>query len=536
MMLAHQCSARAYLGILVGVVLTVFLLTANRLHSGSPAALTHLTESWTNKPHDNQQVAQSPGSSRIPDATSGNDAPSPNADKTFCDQELGYLRRRDLDLTDNVIYTRRCIKPDYGNVDRDVVANVTSPLISGSTTLNLKGDCSKLTPPPCETLTLQVPPAYPQAQDQYGHLLFGVATTYDRLNDSLTVFSSWLSGTGAQLVAVIADADNLSSKSNLRKLETQFRNAGINATLIPPKLKTSLPRLDTPPDAKLGSPAAVEQLHFLLLRDMLELATPHTQWLGVLDDDTFFPALHPLSLTLRQHDHTRPAWLGALADNWVSNKVWGYMAYGGAGVFVSVPLAKQLNPHLEACIRETTIPSGDGLLKDCVYKYSTTKLTLVDHLYQHDIQGDASGFFESGRKTLSIHHWKSWYHAPVDKMAAITGVCGDCFLQRWRFGKDTVLSNGYSIVQYKDGLDKIDLGRMEATFEEADERFDFVYAPFRPKLTPEQKKSYRLVTVDGEAKRGGRFRQVYVHRAPRDGGKKKRAEVFDEVVELVWEM
>jgi hypothetical protein len=121
-------------------------------------------------------------------------------------------------------------------------------------------------------------------------------------------------------------------------------------------------------------------------------------------------------------------------------------------------------------------------------------------------------------------------------MAAITGVCGDCFLQRWRFGKDTVLSNGYSIVQYKDGLDKIDLGRMEATFEEADERFDFVYAPFRPKLTPEQKKSYRLVTVDGEAKRGGRFRQVYVHRAPRDGGKKKRAEVFDEVVELVWEM
>jgi hypothetical protein len=27
-----------------------------------------------------------------------------------------------------------------------------------------------------------------------------------------------------------------------------------------------------------------------------------------------------------------------------------------------------------------------------------------------------------------------------------------------------------------------------------------------------------------------------VHRAPRDGGKKKRAEVFDEVVELVWEM
>ena len=525
MMRSHPCSSRGYLAVVVAVLLTILVLTSQRLHSAPSGALSHLTEGWHN---DTPSPPPAATSKPPPDSNSKPPAPKPTGE---CNGELSFLRSKELDLSNHILYTRRCIKPVYGNADRDAVTAVTKPLFSGTTKLDLTADCAKLTPPPCEPLSLEVPAAYPRAEDQYGHLMFGVATSFERLAESLPVFGSWLSNSGAQLVAVVADADGLSSPSNLGALQAEFRKLNINATFIPPKLKTSLPRLDTPADAKLSTPAAVEQLHFLLLRDMYELATPHTQWLGVLDDDTFFPALHPLSVTLHQHDHTKPRWLGALADNWVSNKIWGWMAYGGAGVFISVPLAKQLDPHLEDCIRETTIPSGDGMMKDCVYKYSTTKLTLVDGLNQHDIMGDASGWFESGRRPLSLHHWKSWYHAPVDKMAAVTAVCGDCFLQRWRFGKDTVLSNGYSVVVYADGVDKVDLDRMEATFEEADERFDFVYAPFRPKLGKEKKKSYRLAAVDGDVEKGEPFRQVYVYRAPGDD----RSKAVDEVVELVWE-
>ncbi|XMA10916.1 hypothetical protein WAI453_003707 [Rhynchosporium graminicola] len=30
-------------------------------------------------------------------------------------------------------------------------------------------------------------------------------------------------------------------------------------------------------------------------------------------------------------------------------------------------------------------------------------------------------------------------------------ICDSCFLQRWQFGRDTVLSNGSSIAHYPDG-------------------------------------------------------------------------------------
>ncbi|KAK4241216.1 glycosyltransferase [Achaetomium macrosporum] len=527
MMLTHQCSGRASFAFLVALLLVLFLLTANRLHNGPSAAFSRLKGDWISvdgeEHHDGQQ--------------------SLSAEKTnnFCSQDFEFLRQGDLGLTDNIVYSRRCIRAVHGNVDRDVVTNISTPLITSKTTLSLTAECTTVEAPPCERLTLHVPPNYPQ--EQYRHLIFGVASSHDRLKESLPVFAHWLSGTGAQLVAVVSDADRTDATFDLPSLEAEYRQHDVAATIIPPTQKVAIPRKDTPLDATPSAPSPVEQLHFLLIRDMLDRATPETQWLGVLDDDTFFPALHPLSAALRQHDHTIPTWLGALADNFVSIKIWGYMAYGGAGTFLSVPLARQLAPHLESCIRETTVVSGDGMLRDCVYAHTTTKLTLVDGLYQHDIRGDPAGFFESGRRALSIHHWKSWYRAPVAQMAAVTRVCGDCFLQRWRFGNDTLLANGYSITTYRDGLlDKIDLSRVEGTWQEPDGKFDFVYGPFRPRLSEADKKSYRLVAVDGEARKGGRFRQVYVHRAPRkdSGGSSKEEEEaeegrMDEVVELIWE-
>ncbi|KAK4124358.1 glycosyltransferase family 31 protein [Parathielavia appendiculata] len=533
-MLAHQCSARAYLATFVTIVVIILLLTADRLVHHSHA-LAHLpagkTSSDTTQTNFERPSKPLPNESDTPGASASN----PEDDDSIegpCNRAVRFLRSKELGLSNKIQYSRRCIRPVHAEIDREEVANVSSLLITGTTVLDLNGDCNRIALPPCEPLTLHVPPAYPPQQGQYGHLLFGVASSYERLQDALPVFSHWLSGSGALFVAVVSNADSPDHKYDIAALEASYRQQNISAIITRPRLKQSLPRLDTAEDAELSRPAAVEQLHFLLIEDMLNVATPQTQWLGVLDDDTFFPALHPLDLTLRQHDHTRPRWLGALADNWVSMTIWGFMAYGGAGTFLSVPLAKQLHPHLRDCIRQTKIVSGDGMLKECVYAHSTTKLTLVEGLHQHDIMGDPSGFFESGRKTLSIHHWKSWYHAPVAQMAAVAKVCGDCFLQRWRFGRDTLLANGYSISVYRDGVDKLDLDRVEGTFNDPDAKFDFVYAPFRPKLSGDQKKSYRLEKVDGDIDRGERFRQVYVHRAPRGEG----SEPVDEVVELVWEV
>ncbi|KAL1843443.1 hypothetical protein VTJ49DRAFT_1553 [Mycothermus thermophilus] len=538
MMLAHQFSARGYLVFLAALLLTIFLLTAHRLHTLPPGIIPYFddaTFATTEPSTDKQQIRPQPTTAETTVTGLGeasNSQPEGSAD--FCGKDWDFLRRKDLGLTDNIIYTRRCIRPAFGDVDRNVVANISSPLVGGTTTINLKSsDCSALTPPPCEPLTLQVPSPYPDHRGRYCHLMFGVASTIERLWASLPEFAHWLSGTGAHLVLVVQDANEVPGGADLAALTAAFQGRGISVTVKPPSIKTAIRRADTPDGASLPSPAPVEQIHFLLINDMLEIATHETQWLGVLDDDTFFPALHPLNQMLATYDHRLPHWLGALSDSWEAVKNWGYMAFGGAGTLLSMPLARELSPHLESCLRETSIRTGDGMLKECMYLRSATRLTLVDGLHQHDIRGDVSGFFESGRKVLSLHHWKSWYRAPVLAMATVTSVCGDCFLQRWRFGGNTLFVNGYSISVYRDGLDGIDLGRMEGTFDSAGPDYAFMYGALRPRLGNEEKKSYRLVATDGPEGKGDDFRQVYVHRAPRG---ENAAGAMDEVVELIWEV
>lgn len=143
-----------------------------------------------------------------------------------------------------------------------------------------------------------------------------------------------------------------------------------------------------------------------------------------------------------------------------------------------------------------------------------------------------SGFFESGVQPLNLHHWRSWYHVPVVKMAQAATFCGSCFLQRWVFGTDSVLSNGYSIVVYQpDVLKGIDLERTEHTwgniYGDMNPEYDFSVGPLRDALNEGEKKSY--VLIDAEISDDGRgLRQLYLFSGNREAGQ------IDEVVELMW--
>src|SRR5690606_23493440 len=105
-----------------------------------------------------------------------------------------------------------------------------------------------------------------------------------------------------------------------------------------------------------------------------------------------------------------------------------------------------------------------------------------------DMRGDVSGFFEAGLRVVSLHHWKSWYRHPVDAMALVARFCGDCFLQRWRFGTDTVLANGYSVSVYPGGLDGLELDKTEETWGESGRAFEFSLGPMRPKMRRGEKR------------------------------------------------
>ena len=484
---------------LVLITLSLILLLASRFHHGSFSPRTFLG-------HQGGAATTSHHSIERLDPELGE-----------CHPEINFLRRHKLALTDTIVYSRRCVQPVHkSQFDRQSVTNITRPLITHQTTVNLTS-CFHLEPIPCDPLPLPVPRPYPNKR--YSHLIFGVASTFERLNVSLPAFSHWLSGTDALLVGVVADAGSRSPSPDfdLAKLQRDYEAAGVKALFVGPAPKEGNSQ---------DWPLTVEQHHFMLIRNLLRLSTPNTKWLGILDDDTFFPSLHPLDQQLKRYDHTKQQWLGALSDNFNNIKMFGYMAYGGAGIFISPVLAGELDPHLEECIEQSTIGTGDGLLRDCIYSWTQTKLTIVPGLYQHDIRGDVSGFFESGVRPLSVHHWKSWYKVPMPKMAAVAGICGDCFLSRYRFPEDMVFVNGYSIAQYPKGLADVDLDKMEGTWRYADDDFDFSYAPLREPLGPEEKKSYRL--WDAEATEGGGLKQMYVHQ----GDWTKRE--LDEVVELVW--
>ncbi|KAI1474109.1 glycosyltransferase family 31 protein [Daldinia sp. EC12] len=439
----------------------------------------------------------------------------PLPDPKLCSEDVEFLVRSsiDLDLTERVHYVRRYIKPVLSDtVDRDNIANITEPLVEGSTEINLY-ECADVTISQSEPIKLVVPKPYPKTT--FAHLMFGVATDYKRLNGSIAPFSHWISGTGAKLVAVVTDAKEKSTE-DMEQLQRGFEMADIDITLVKP----------------ISRDFSTSQNHFAVLTNMLEHDTPETQWYGLIDDDTFFPDLQPFSDSLATLDHNVDVYVGALSEDFSSVRIFGFMAYGGAGAYLSAPLARKLGDKALQCIHDATTKEGDTILRDCVYSNSKAKLTMLPGLYQQDLRDDVSGFFEAGLRPLNLHHWKSWYKAPVEKMAKAAKFCGDCFLQRWQFGNDTVFSNGFSIVEYTDGVGSVDLQLMEGTWGKADTKdFDFSLGPLRKAYTAEKKKSYKL--REAELTEEGDLRQLYV----RTGDSSKDEEDgLDWVVELIWQL
>lgn len=423
-----------------------------------------------------------------------------------CPQSWEYLAQIGLkhELTENVLYARSCIQPVFSSeAGPEEVANVTDPIFQNAVELDLT-KCSNVKIPDCTPVQLEVPKPYPK--ESFSEFVFGVATSSERLRDSITAFAHWLSGTRATLVAAVIDSADR-SREEMEELEAQMRAAGIDAHVV-------------------GSHSQDYIAHFAVLEDMMDYSGPETKWFGLLDDDTFYPSLKPLSNALAQLDHTTDVYAGTLSEDWDQVRIWGYMAYGGAGAFLSAPLANKLADNLYDCIVGSSAQQGDILIRECVYTRSKAKLTVVPRLYQLDFADDVSGFFEAGLRPLNLHHWKTWFDAPVVEMAQAADFCGDCFLQRWRFGNDTVLTNGYSIAIYRDGLKAVDLDTIEGTWHKYTHDFDWSIGPLRRPLSREEKQSFRLLESDITPQ--GDLRQIYIWKGNNSIGE------LDEVVEMIW--
>ena len=348
------------------------------------------------------------------------------------------------------------------------------------------------------TVEVPIPPKLADAS----HIDFGVATTVSRLNDSLDQFAHWAGYTRTRIFALLEPDDTV---DGIQNVQAKADALGIN-------LHVTVSEHD--------------YLHryFALIPLLEENMREETQWGCIIDDDTFFPSMSALVEAMNQYDHTKSMYIGGISEGIPQIAVFGMIAFGGAGVFLSRPLLTEISAVYDECERMTY--TGDRRLANCIYQYPTTRLTVDHRLHQLDLMNDASGFFESGRDLpLSVHHWKSWFYADMPKLSVISDLCGDtCLLRQWHFNDLWVLTNGYSIVQYAFTPEPGDI-TMEMTWDPHnganEESYLHELGPLRRK--DDEKVSYLL--EDAMLAPNGRVIQWYIKRDSKQG---------DEIIELSW--
>lgn len=331
------------------------------------------------------------------------------------------------------------------------------------------------------------------------NMIFGLQTTMKRLKETVKHLARWLPNTGARLYAIVIESEGVPADDNaMAALEKQFHQQGMLVHVIHPV---------RPIDS-------FAQRYFSLVSVMYSGRDEKTQWITTIDDDTFFPSMWDLQNMLKPYDWTKPQYIGSLSEDWWAVNHYGLMGFGGAGVMLSLPLAKTIDNHTEEYKEHLRTSAGDISIMECIYQYSSTKLTHISGLHQVDIHGDLSGFYESGREMLSLHHWKegsaAGYKLEMEKMHLVADICDSCFLQRWQFPGEILLSNGFSITSYPKGhltgqkpggilgigageaAEKIDLEQMEHTWGD-DINVMHSLAPLREKMTEETKVGYKLL-------------------------------------------
>ena len=364
-----------------------------------------------------------------------------------------------------------------------------------------------------------------------------MSTTLKRLDESITQLLRWLPHTQAKLFVIVIESERLdtpeeqedieavaANPGRMDALQTKMRDLGMDVTLFAP----------------LGLQDSFSEKYFSIVKVAYDHSNDKTMWISLLDDDTFFPSMAAILSMLSKYNPHEQHYIGGISEDWWSVSHYGMMAFGGAGVFLSTPLAEILAKNYKVCKEDSYASAGDIRVMECIHRLTQTPLTNERDLHQIDLDGDLSGIYESGRLPSSLHHWKTRGGGQsigsggvsLPRMHLVADVCGDCFLQRWQFGNDIVLTNGYSISFYPDG--RLKLLNMEAAEETWDEPavvegsfnrgVDHSLAPLRPKLVlDEEKIQYRL--IESAAVEGG-VRQSYLHRGV--------GEDIDSLLEIFW--
>ncbi|KAI0911756.1 glycosyltransferase family 31 protein [Ustulina deusta] len=470
------------------------------------------------------------------------DIPPVSDHKMDCSVDGAYMAqlKAKYELMDGFQYFKRYVKINRKPVQRKSITVLDQEFLPGNVLKNIDLQNPNYGNEKCvEPLNVYVPESPYPSTGNLSDFMFGVSTTFKRFSGEKTSpvneWIYWLTdgkghSNGGKLILLLLDA----TEEQITHARTVLRNAGIDVDVyhsdstmeMAVRYLTLIPTLYNHPDRQ------------------------RKKWLVSCDDDTFFPSVHKLVQKFEAYDPTQQLYIGVLSEDINNVDRHGSQAFGGAGVFLSVPLAEQIARDYETCKTDEKIkesnsgwgPQGDILLRKCIYENTDVRLSVLHGLYQLDLYGDPSGFYEAGLSPISLHHFKGggWHSAMPWEYTKIAHICGeDCTLQRFQTSDDFIISTGFSVVHYPLGVD-FNLQQMERTFAAAPQdkgwNLDYVFDPQRPSLLKTGRKiSWDLqeatLTPDNTV------RQVYVRKANDwrwvDRNERAMSQV-DGVIELVW--
>ena len=446
--------------------------------------------------------------------------------------------RERYSLQEKFEYTKRYIQPVRQNIHRRPITKLQQKLLPDELKV-VEADKTYQTETCPEPLVVPVTRSpYPTTANA-SDFMFGVSTTYKRFTDSKTSpineWTYWLTdgkgrSNGGKLILMLLDA----SMEQLEEAYNRLANVGIDVdvyqsdpdTIMAVRYLTLVPTMYNHPD-RIGK-----------------------KWLVTCDDDTFFPSFHALAERFEQYNYDKPMYIGTFSEDINNVARHGSQAFGGAGVFLSVSMGRVVATKFTTCVSDQKIkesdsgwgPQGDILLRKCIYENSETKLTTFNDLWQLDLYGDPSGFYESGIKPLSLHHYRGggWHIAHPWQYTKVAHLCGeDCTLQRFQTIDNFVIANAFSVAYYPTGTN-FDFNQFERTFGAAPDdkgwNLDYKMGPQRPSLHLTGRKiSWDL--QDAIWNDDGTLSQVYVRKhddwrwkMPDGSAMSSR----DGVMELVW--
>lgn len=506
-----------------------FLCFVSYTYRSSTAQFEILTFQQTGLPYIEKLTFQ---------GTSTNVRPATVPDCSFNNTDLSRLQKQ-YSLGSTISFGRRHIRFQTKDSIRNSLTKLDNALFPVGFEL-IDGRFPPAKAQCLEPLEVTVPVSSAPKTVDASDLLFGISTTYTRFKDPKVApvkeWAHWLTNgegksNGAGLVVLLADAN----PTQVEEVTQEIKSYGINIQVA-------------------STSGAVEMAkRYLGMVPALSFASKEVRrrWLIMGDDDTFYPSMHALVQRLNAYDHTADMYIGTFSEDVNNIQRHGSQAFGGAGVIFSLSLAEKISAKFQECSTPKKLmeantgwgPQGDILLRKCIYEHTDVRLTLLRDLHQLDIMGDPAGFYESGLMPLSLHHFKGgiWHKANPHAGAQIMHACGEaCFLQRFLSKDNFILSNGFSIAYYPDGID-FDVNQMERTFHSAPDdlgwNLDFMLGPGRKSLSSTGRKASWELAESVRLPDGG-LKQTYIRKADdarwtiAKGGEARFE--MDGIIELIW--